>query len=48
MAHACPHLSRGKEGRWLTLACRSPGPCPDQACPANPRFQEPDPDDARE
>lgn len=38
MAHACPHLSRGKEGRWLTFACRSPGPCPGPGVPGQPPF----------
>ncbi len=40
----CPHFSTRKEGRWQKYSCRSPGPCPDTACPANPCYQEPDPD----
>ncbi|HRU80876.1 MAG TPA: hypothetical protein P5515_10280 [Methanolinea sp.] len=48
MAKKCPHFSAGKDGRWLTLGCTSPDPCPDHACPANPCYTEPDPDGADE
>ncbi|MDH7511200.1 MAG: hypothetical protein QHH04_09205 [Methanolinea sp.] len=48
MPPRCPHLSARTDGKWLTYVCRSPGPCPDQACQANPCFQEPDPDDTHE
>jgi len=47
-ARPCPHLITGKNGRWLTFGCRSMDPCPNLACPANPCYQEPDPDGANE
>lgn len=44
----CPHLATGKDGRWLKFFCHSPAPCPENGCPANPCYQEPDPDGAGE
>lgn len=41
----CPLFSARQDGRWRTFRCRSPDPCPRIGCPANPRYQEPDPDD---